>query len=368
MDFNGDQEDAEKHLYENYTNVESPVSFLSPQKIHQYYNGKLPMGPIKKFLATNESYTLLRPERKPTVHAPTLSFFPGDVLQGDLFFVDKISEHNNGVKYILSIICVHSKYAYLEPMKTKSAKETKEKLGLILQRMPSKPNIMTFDQGSEFKNETVINFLRKLNIRQFFAMGEYKCAVVERFQKTIQKLIYSFLVENETLRFIDVLQNLVANYNSTIHSTISPLTPLDALDIKNVHILEKSHSKNKVLRRIKKVKPKFKKGDRVRISLKKSKFTRSYDIANTYEEFIIEEVLLHRIVPFYILKDLKNRVLSGKFTQNQLQHINLEMHRGNIIAERKRKGKKKEYLMKFKGYDDSFNEWVSETDTKRLNK
>ena len=367
MSFTGNAENALKHLTENYTNVKSPVSFLGPRKIYRYYNKILSQKQIRDFLATSESYTLLRPERKPTVHAPTISYYPMDVIQSDLFFVDKIADFNDGVKCILSSICVHSKFAYLEDMKTKTAKETKEKLAMIFQRMPSKPNICTFDQGSEFKNAIVTNFLKKLGVKQFFAMGEYKCAVAESFQKTIQRKIYSYLVQNETLRYIDVLQDLVGNYNNTIHSSISPLTPEEALNPKNVHILEKARLENKIYRRIKKIPPLYKQGDRVRISLKKGKFTRGYDLQNTYEEFVVHKVFQHRIVPFYILKDLKNRILSGKFTQNQLQKISLDMHRGNVIGERVRKGKK-EYLLKFKGYDSSFNEWIPAANTEKIRK
>ena len=359
-------EDLEKHLIENYSNVKSPVSYLSPQKIYLYYKKRLPIQKIKNILGKNEGYTLLKPEGKLKVHTPTLSYYPGDLIQGDLFFVNKLAEYNDNISYILSCICVHSKYAYLEPQITKTAKETKQKLAMIIERMPHKPNIFGFDQGTEFKNAEVLPFLKKMNIKVFFAMGEHKCAVVEKFQKTIQKMIYSYLVENETFRFIDVLQDLVNNYNNTIHTTIAPLTPTEAFNIKNVDILEKAHSKIKTKLRYKKIKPKFKLDQKVRVSLKKNKFSRSYDIANTYEEFFIEKILDDRITPFYILKDWKGRAVKGKFSQNQLQPVDIEMHRGHVIDQRTRKGKK-EYLMKFKGYDDSFNEWIKHDNTKKLN-
>ena len=366
MSFEGNPENAEKHLKTNYNNIKSPVSFLSPYKIYQFYNGNLPLKKIKKFLSTSESYTLLKPDKKPSVHTSTLSYYPGDVVQADLFFVDRISEFNDNVKYILSCICVHSRFAYLEPMKTKSAQETKEKLSLIFQRMPTKPNICVFDQGSEFKNIIIAKFLKHLGIKHYFALGEYKCSTVEAFQKSIQRKIYSYMVSRESLRFIDALQDLVSAYNNTVHSSISPLTPEEAQNPKNVHILENIRSNRKNFRRIKKIPPLFKENDRVRISLKKGKYSRSYDIQNTYEEFIVHKVLLHRLTPFYILKDLKNRILSGKFTQNQLQSVSLDIHRGTVIKERM-KGRKKEFLMKFKGYDDSFNEWIPEKNIKKIN-
>ena len=358
-------EDLEKHLTDNYTNVKSHVSYLSPHKIYLYYNKRLPIQKIKKILEQKEGYTLLKPEGKLKVHTPTLSYYPGDLIQGDLFFVNKLSEYNDNINYILSCICVHSKYAYLEPMLTKSAEETKSKLAMIIERMPHKPNIMGFDQGTEFKNKEVLTFLNKSDIDVFFAMGEHKCAIIERFQKTIQRSIYSYLVEQETFRFIDVLQDLVNNYNNTVHTTISPLTQTQALDIKNVDILEAAHSRVKSKMRLGKIKAKYKPGQKVRITLKKNKYSRSYDISNTYEEYFIEKVLNDRITPFYILKDWKGRTLKGKFSQNQLQPVDIQMHRGHVIDERKKKGKK-EYLMKFKGYGNEYNEWIKEDDTKKI--
>ena len=76
-------------------------------------------------------------------------------------------------------------------------------------------------------------------------------------------------------------------------------------------------------------------------------------------------MLNDRITPFYILKDWKGRILKGKFSQNQLQPVDIQMHRGHVIDERIRKGKK-EYLMKFKGYEDEYNEWVKEDDTEKI--
>ena len=169
-DFDEDDEDVdklEKHLQENYTNVKSHVSYLSPRKVYLYYKKRLPMQKINEILEKKEGYTLLKPEGKLKIHSPTLSYYPGDMIQGDLFFVNKLAEYNDNTNYILSLICVHSKYAYVEPMITKNAEETKNKLALILERMPKKPNIMGFDQGTEFKNKQVLSFLERSYIIVF---------------------------------------------------------------------------------------------------------------------------------------------------------------------------------------------------------
>ena len=365
---NEDDDDANKALEDletNYNNVNSPVSFLSPQKIYEYYNKKLPLKTIKTVLSTYEGYTLLKPGGKPKIQSPTLSFYAGDLIQADLFHVEKLAEYNDGVKFILSCICVHSKFAYLEPMVTKNAQETKDKLSLIIQRMPKKPNAFAFDRGKEFKNALLENFLKDLGIKTFFALTEHKCAVVEKFQRTIQKSLYSYLVEKETFYYLDVLQDLVNNYNNTIHTTIKPLTPAQSLLPSNSIVLEEAHALIKSKRRLKKVKPIYKLNQRVRVSLKKNKFTRSYDVSNSHEEYMIHKILTDRIVPYYILKDWKNRILTGKFLQSQLQPVDIKKYRGIPIKERMKNGKK-QILFTYKGYDDSFNEWVDASNVEAI--
>ena len=359
-----DFDNALKDLEKNYDNVNHPISFLSPQKIYGYYKKKIPLKTIKNVVAKYEGYTLLKPERKTKIHTPTLSFYVGDLIQADLFYVDRLAEYNKGVKYILSCICVHSKFAYLETMTTKTAQETKEKLSLILERMPTKPNAFAFDMGKEFKNDIVEKFLKNLGIKTFFTLAENKCAVVEKFQRTFQKSLYTYLVQKETFIYIDVLENLLNNYNNTVHTTIK-MTPAQALLPSNKILLEEAHAEIKSKRRLKKVQPIYKKNQRVRVSLKKNKFTRSYDVSNSYEEYIIHEILTDRIVPYYILKDWKNRILTGKFLQNQLQPVDIDKHRGTPIKERTKNGKK-QILFSFKGYDESFNEWIDAEDVSQI--
>ena len=358
-------DNPQKHLEKYYNDITSPVSFLSIGKIYEFYSKRLPISSIKEVLNKSEGHTLLKPEKASLIHTPTISYYPGDLIQADLFFIDKLEEYNNGIKYILSVIDTYTKFGYLEPLKTKSANEVLSKISLIINRMPKKGNIWCFDRGGEFENNKVISFLNNLKIKTYFTLGEHKAAVCERFQQTIQRLIYKYLVEHETNTFINHLQQICDNYNNTIHSAIHPLTPAEAEDLKNSDILAEAHSKIRSKMRVKKIKPIYKKGDKVRISLKKNKFSRGYDRTFTYEQFEIDKILLNRITPFYILKDYKGRLLRGKFLQHQLTPVNIDTYRGHVIDERIKKGKK-EYLFKFKGYDDEYNEWMSASQLKKL--
>ena len=65
-------------------------------------------------------------------------------------------------------------------------------------------------------------------------------------------------------------------------------------------------------------KPKFKVGDRVRISKKKSTFEKGYTTRWTREIFVIEQVLNTNPVT-YKINDLKGEEIKGSFYEQELQ-------------------------------------------------
>lgn len=79
------------------------------------------------------------------------------------------------------------------------------------------------------------------------------------------------------------------------------MTPLEGDDPKNSvrlrYHMEKYYSKN-----IKKQKPKFKVGSRVKINMLKSSFSRGYNIQAKDEIFIVSEVVTDMPVPLYKVK------------------------------------------------------------------
>ena len=43
--------------------------------------------------------------------------------------------------------------------------------------------------------------------------------MIERFNRTIRSKIDTYMLENNTKKYIDVIQKLVDNYNNTVHRT-----------------------------------------------------------------------------------------------------------------------------------------------------
>jgi IS30 family transposase len=73
----------------------------------------------------------------------------------DLVEVQNISKYNKGMRYLLMVIDAFSKYAWVEPIKSKTGRAVTEAFKKILKRARGKKpiNVQT-DDGKEFYNNT----------------------------------------------------------------------------------------------------------------------------------------------------------------------------------------------------------------------
>ena len=99
--------------------------------------------------------------------------------------------------------------------------------------------------------------------------------------------------------------------------------------------------------------PKFKIGDRARISKYKNIFAKGYT-PNWFEEvFVIKKV--KNTVPWtYVINDLNGEEITGTFYERELQKTNEEEFRIEKVIKRK----VDKIYVKWKGYDSSFNSWI----------
>ena len=81
--------------------------------------------------------------------------------------MQSLSKYNNGVKYLLCVIDLFSKYAWVNPIKDKKGTSTVNAFQKIISK-GRKPNKIWVDQGSEFYNESFKDFLKINNINNIF--------------------------------------------------------------------------------------------------------------------------------------------------------------------------------------------------------
>ena len=109
---------------------------------------KIPMSQAEKELQQVLSYTLHKPRRRRFKTLPTLVFGINEQFVMDLVDLQKVAKYNKGYKYVLTVIDVLSKFAWVEPLKSKSATAMVEALQRLWARLGDRvPQKVQTDSG-----------------------------------------------------------------------------------------------------------------------------------------------------------------------------------------------------------------------------
>ena len=169
---------------------------------------------------------------------------------------------------------------------------------------------MWADKGKEFYNKDVKDL-----IKLYSTENEEKSSVVDRWIRTMKEKIWKYFTANSTNIYINVLPDLVREYNNTRHSSIK-MTTIKASKKENEDRVWRNLYPNHL--EIKDIKPKFSVGDKVRISKKKKTFEKGYTTRWREEIFTIVEV--KRTSPVtYKTADLNGKEITGTFYEPELQ-------------------------------------------------
>src|ERR1700754_1360806 len=108
-------------------------------------------------------------------------------------------------------------------------------------------------------------------------------------------------------------------------------------------------------------KPKFNVGDKVRIAKWKHSLHKGYLPNWTMEIFAVTEVRYTNPVTYKIV-DFDDEQVEGSFYEQELVRFDKQDKDYEIekIVKQRRKGGKKQFLVKWKGYPENMNSWVNE--------
>ena len=226
--------------------------------------------------------------------------------------------------------------AWVYPMKDNKCKTVMECFKDILGKCGEKPERLNSDRGSELICKQFEKYLKDNEIHHYLSYSLRKCPVIERFNLTIQSLLYKIMRKNnsyEWVRFLDQAMNIYLQYSDA---------------------------------NMKQQKAKFSVGDSVRIYKERGTFHRGYNEDFTEEIFTITKVLRNLPVPRYKIKEYSGNDVIGSFFQDELIHYNPPEFYEIDVLDTRGMGKKKEYLVHYRGWPNSYDEWKKASDMKYL--
>ena len=281
-----------------------------------------------------------------------------DLFQADLIDMSNLSKYNSNFKFILAVINCFTKFAFCVAIKTKSASSVFTALEPIIRN--NKMKLFQTDQGTEFFNSKIKALLDKYNIKHYHVFTDKKAAICERFIRSFKSRIYKYLTQHTTKRWVDALPKLLNEYNGSFHRSIQ-MCPNDFRKKHRSRVIAALNKAAKANLRLKskRVMPKYKLGDIVRISKYKQIFDKSYNINWSTEYFIVHSVF-PSIPPTYILRDQSGEIISGRFYEEEMLKTRLNTAERDIyLVEKviKRKGNK--LFVKWLGFPPKFNSWVN---------
>ena len=165
--------------------------------------------------------------------------------------------------------------------------------------------------------------VRKNSIEMYSTDNEGKSFIAERFIRTLKNKIYKYMTSVAKTVSIDKLGDIVNKFNNIYHSTIK---------MKAVHVNSNTYVESS--KEINNKNPKFIVGDDPAISKYENIFAKGYT-PNWSEEIFVIKKDKNTVPQTYVINDLNEEEMVGKFYENELQKINQKEFRIEKVIKRK---------------------------------
>ena len=186
-------------LEKQHYSLDFPSSYASRNTLYQAAREKFPevkLNQVENWLSKQLAYTLHKPVYKTFQTRPVIVYAIYQLWQLDPVDLSKLARENDGHKFIWSIIDVLSKYGWLLPLKSKHGSEIKGALTKLFEQTKRRPVMVQTDEGTEFLNFHVPDFLKKYRISFFTTFSEQKARIFESFNRTIKEIMFRLFTRN----------------------------------------------------------------------------------------------------------------------------------------------------------------------------
>nr|CAD2186092.1 unnamed protein product [Meloidogyne enterolobii] len=363
------EEERIKILDRLYKDVNSPTCFTSIEPLlreARKFNKNITRDKVKEYLSTQNTYTLHRRVVRKYSRMHTLAAGLHTEWQADLSIFDRLSGQNRGFKYLLVCIDTLSRQIFVEPVKSKQSMNMIDAFKKLFSRIKIVPWKLLTDQGIEFTAKDVQKYFKSLEMEHFSMLTspQWHAGMAERANRSIKERLYRYFTEKRTLKWIDVIQDIVSSINHSYNSSIG-MRPVD-VSYRNAEELRKK-LKEKAIEEFAPKRWKTKKfsvGDKVRIEKYKHVFQKGYLPNFTNEIFIINKIreVPHQ-PPTYKICDQEGEIIRGWFYSDDLCLVkelkkNEKFYDIEKVLRKRRIDNEVQCLVKWKGYASKHNSWV----------
>ncbi|XP_041355485.1 uncharacterized protein LOC121373103 [Gigantopelta aegis] len=319
--------DDRKTLEQYYFNPRMPGSFYGPSKFQKSLKRRslsnFKLDKVKNFLNDHEAYSLHKPVRQRFRRLKVRVNTVDEQFDLDLADVSRYSKWNDGMRYLLVANDILSRYAWVVPLRNKKPETVLEGFKSMLKDglVPKKVRV---DKGGEFRG-VFRTYAEKMKIKLIVTQNEnIKANYVERLDRTLKSLLTRFMTHNNTKRYLEVLQDLIYNYNHTIHASLGKWAPAEVNHDNQIKVWRHLYLEP-IIARVQANTPLqkfvFNVDDLVRISYLRKPFTKELDLRWTEELFKIVSRIRRQGIPIYRVKDFHDELIEGSFYTSELQRV-----------------------------------------------
>ena len=163
------------------------------------------LAPQNQQLAEGLHKPIIKKFEKRKVHAA----FKDNIWGADLEDMQLLSRYNKGIRFLLCVIDIFSKYAWVVPLKDKKGVSIVTAFQSILKQSNRKLNKIWVDKGSEIYNASFKKWLQDNDIVMYSTNNEGKSVVSERFIRTLKSKIYKHMTSISKNVYINKLDDIV---------------------------------------------------------------------------------------------------------------------------------------------------------------
>ena len=302
-------------LFRVYYSSDSPGFMGGINKVYKEAkrrNNKVTVRVVTEWLNRQRVYTLHKPVRHAVKRSATTGVALNSHIQIDIADLRRLKYHNSWYSNIIVSICVVSRQARCEALKSKRPQEVLPALQRMFGSYENTVWVVAADKGTEFLAD-VKKWLESVGVSVVqIEKSPHHASMAERFIRTLKLMLYRYMTYTGKKRWVDILPDVVAAYNSRVHRSIG-CTPNSVTRENEREFIERMYGAQKSASKFK-----FRVGQRVRIKHPKTIMDKGYTQSFADKIYVIVEQIKGRTTAGYRIQTEEGRPIRGVWYTEEL--------------------------------------------------